>query len=1069
MEIALPNRLRFGAFELDVRSGELASGRHRIVLQEQPLRVLLMLVGGAGKLVTREEIQGRLWPNDTVVEFDAGINAAVRRLRQVLDDSAENPKYIETVARRGYRLMVPVEWPSPASGDSSAGISLEGSAAPASPLDARLGEVHLVLGTESSDAGSGEAVAAAPLRGAAFAGKKVSHYRVLEMLGGGGMGVVYEAEDLRLGRRVALKFLPEEVAGDERALERFAREARAASALNHPNICTIYEVEEHEGQPFIVMELLEGETLSKRIGRAPLPLDETLDAAIQICAGLGAAHGKGIIHRDIKPSNIFITTEGVAKILDFGLAKLQGTGAQGQWPAEEEGVAGQALPPASGSAAPDLVPDAAPDLTLTGAAMGTVPYMSPEQVRGEKLDSRTDLFSFGAVLYEMTTVRQAFTGHSAAAIRDAILHQTPPPVGRANPASSPELQRIIGKAMEKDRALRCRRAEELGADLKRLKRSASSDSQSVAGWVKRNKKASIALMASGMLVAATLVYTLHRAASRAPAPLAALEFTRVTSSGDLRAADISPDGKYLSYVREMGGKQSLWMMQLATGSEIQITTLGEDQCPGLAFSPDGSYVYFVRQNPLKSSGDLYQVPSLGGSPRKILAGIAGPPAFSPDGQRVAFVRDTPSDSSLLTASLNGSGERVLASYKMPESFGLDRVTWSSDGNTLAFLDAAPKDVLTTIPAEGGPTQAVAAQHWNGYLLDFAGLPGSRSLVVAGVLQGGTATPIAQLYEVWLEGGEVRQITSDLSSYTGVRVSADAKTLLALQDLVLRAIQVVTPGQEAEPRSMSNGGGNSDGAKGLAWTPDGKIVYFSYANGRADVWEMGSDGSNPHRLTNNHDASSQSDNPAVSLRDGFIAFRYMDGENGKYSIWRMDMDGSNQKQLTWGKTDVLPSVSPDGRWIVFDSSQGGKMVLMKIPSEGGPASQLTDYESLYPAISPNGKWIACVYFPGQNQSNSLAMVPFEGGQPARLFPLPVSAFQSIVRSLGWTPDGQAISFVNTVNGADNIWEQPVAGGPPKPVTHFTSGQISWFNWSRDGRLALSRGSQRTDAVLIRNFQ
>jgi TolB protein len=251
------------------------------------------------------------------------------------------------------------------------------------------------------------------------------------------------------------------------------------------------------------------------------------------------------------------------------------------------------------------------------------------------------------------------------------------------------------------------------------------------------------------------------------------------------------------------------------------------------------------------------------------------------------------------------------------------------------------------------------------------------------------------------------------------VSGDAKTLLALQDVVLRAIQVARPGQEAEAWPMSDGERNSDGANGLAWTPDGKIVYFSHANGRADVWEMGSDGSNPHRLTSNHDASSRSDYPSVSSRDGTIAFRHMDGTSGQFTIWRMDMDGNNQKQLTWGKIDVEPSVSPDGRWIVFVGSQGGKSVLMKIPIGGGPASQLSDYTSLFPAISPNGEWIACVYFPGQNQPSSLAVIPFAGGQPARLFPLPVSAVQPVNQTLGWTPDGRAISFVNTVNGVGNI--------------------------------------------------
>ena len=377
------------------------------------------------------------------------------------------------------------------------------------------------------------------------------------------------------------------------------------------------------------------------------------------------------------------------------------------------------------------------------------------------------------------------------------------------------------------------------------------------------------------------------------------------------------------------GKQSVWLKQLATDSDVQIAALGDDDCLGLAFSPDGDYVYFVRRRPQIFTGDLYQVPSLGGTPRKVLTGITGPPAMSPDGQLVAFVRHTPSDDSVLTASLDGSGEQVLASYKRPEEIDPYRVAWSPDGKTLAFSHRNPQPVVATIEAKGGSAQAIVG--WWARVLDLTWLPGGRHLLIAG--WGGGKT--SQLYEVSLEGGETRrQITHDVSNYWSIRASADSKTLLGLQHQTLTTVQVVIPSKEPETHPLSAGNQSWDGYSGLAWTPDGKIVYFSQPNGYPNLWQISVDVSNPHMLNG---AIQGSFMPAVSRRGGFIAF-YRYKENGQ-NIWRMEMDGTNLKQLTQGKEDIDPAISPDGQWVVFTRTQGGKYVLMKVPSGGGPTARL----------------------------------------------------------------------------------------------------------------------------------
>ena len=434
-------------------------------------------------------------------------------------------------------------------------------------------------------------------------GKTVGHYQVLAELGAGGMGVVYRARDLKLGREVALKFLPAAAARNQTAVERFEREARAAAGINHPNICTVLEVGENEGSPFIAMELLDGETLKARLNGQPLPLEALLDCAIQITDGLAAAHERHIIHRDIKPGNLFVTSRGHAKIVDFGLAKESPRGVD---------------------ATQDLITD-------PGTVAGTPNYMSPEQARGLPLDCRTDLFSLGAVLYEMATGNMPFSGATMGEVLGAILHEAPDLVAVQSAGRPAELKRIIGKALEKDRDLRYQHAADMGADLKRLRRdtgprqslatsgSLASKTTSLvptaASAPKRKSKVMSLLITAAVLAAAVGAYYLATRSRGDGFPTMSME--RLTNVGEVRKAAISPDGKYLAFTAGNANEPSLWIRQLATHSDLQILPTTAGSFEGITFSGDDNYLYYVRFQGDEDSGQLFRMATLGSPPEDL--------------------------------------------------------------------------------------------------------------------------------------------------------------------------------------------------------------------------------------------------------------------------------------------------------------------------------------------------------------------------------------------------------------------------------------------------------------------
>jgi eukaryotic-like serine/threonine-protein kinase len=881
-------------------------------------------------------------------------------------------------------------------------------------------------------------------------GQEIGVYRIERRLGGGGMGEVFLALDTRLGRQVALKFVPKINAQDEHTMRRFEQEARAASALNHPNILTIYEVGEFNGERYIASEFVDGTTLRTELRRGAVTLGDAMDIAIQVTSALVASHRAGIVHRDLKPTNIMIRPDGYVKVIDFGLAKLTQAG--------KESLSGSS--------------DGTDAQTVPGSLMGTVGYMSPEQARGEEVDHRTDLWSLGVILYEMLAGRRPFEGDTDSHVMVAIMEKPTPGLAQIPPG----LDKILHRALAKDRARRYQNAEEMYADLRELKQgldlSVSTRRLLVTPPVPtKHMGLRVGASLAGALLVSVLGWWAWNRYSASKPYIFEADRQQITFTGHILSSAISPNGQLVANViGETGANQSITLHRVGgrKADDGIVLPPAAQRIEGMTFSPNGRSLYIVTKASSSDFGKLVRVPAaeVGPSqPEDVLEDIDGPVSFSPDGKEFAFVRfaqqpDSYRNELVVASTADPSRVRVLTTKQGLESLG-HRVAWSEEADVIACVVYAPaasgaiEARIDLVPVDLHSKERVVPMSGFESIGNIAWLNRGRDLIAAMSLHGERIDQ-AQIRTVSVASGVVRRVTDGSGGYRGVSVSEDRSRLVSVRLQENPRIWLAPSGHWSDGAAMA---AQMEPAGDLAWTPDGQVVFSSSHEGHLDLWLGDPKNADPKPLT----TSTYTDRSPAWI-PGTQSLVFSSNRTGAYSLWRFDVPQGRYQQLTQGKYDDQPTVSPDGKQIVYTAWQSGRPAVWRVAEAGGQPERLTNMQTRAPQYSPDGSQLLC-----EAKSDSpngewhfVFLSPTDG---AVLKEIPASAIPVSARTR-WMPGGKTLAFVRNQSGVSNLWTYDPETGKTARLTDFREDQIMNFAWSSDGKqVAFIRGSLISDAFLF----